>query len=92
MPKGPLDWRVLLQWLLDDGLINAEDVDRVGKRFAAGSSSLHALVRLGGAGLVRQGTNVSLDVEGLTEWLALRCGLGYQRIDPLVPMSAAWPK
>ena len=83
LPKGPLDWRVLLQWLLDDGLVNAEDVDRVSRRFAAGSSSLHALVRLGGAGLVRQGTNVSLDVEGLTEWLALRCGLGYQRIDPL---------
>ena len=83
LPTGPLDWRVLLQWLLDDGLVNAEDVDRVSRRFAAGSSSLHALVRLGGAGLVRQGTNVSLDVEGLTEWLALRCGLGYQRIDPL---------
>ena len=83
MPKGPLDWRALLQCLLDDGLVNAEDVDRVSKRFAAGSSSLHALVRLGGAGLLRQGTNVSLDVEGLTEWLALRCGLGYQRIDPL---------
>ncbi len=83
LAKGPLDWRVLLQWLMDDGVINAADVELVSKRFAAGSSSLHALVRLGGAGLHRRGTSVLLDTEALTEWLAARCGLGYQRIDPL---------
>ena len=82
-PKGALDWRVLLQWLHDDGLISAEDVDRVGKRFGAGVSGLHALVRLGGAGLARQGSGAALDLDVLTEWLAARCGMAHVRIDPL---------
>ena len=51
------------------------------RRFAAGSSSLHALVRLGGAGLQHQGR--ALDCEALTEWLARRVQLPYLRIDPL---------
>ena len=45
--KGKLDWRVLLGWLHDDQLISAEDAERVIRRFGAGSSSQHALVRLG---------------------------------------------
>jgi general secretion pathway protein E len=73
----------LLQWLRDDGLIGAEDSERVVKRFGAGASSLHALVRLGGAGLQRQPGGKSLDTEALTEWLALRAGMTYLRIDPL---------
>jgi general secretion pathway protein E len=83
IPTGRLDWRQLLQWLRDDGLIGAEDSERVVKRFGAGASSLHALVRLGGAGLQRQPGGKSLDTEALTEWLALRAGMTYLRIDPL---------
>jgi general secretion pathway protein E len=83
LPKGRLDWRQLLDWLRDDGLITADDAERVARRFAAGSSSLHALVRLGGAGLVRRGTQRPLDAEALTEWLAARIGRPYLRIDPL---------
>ena len=49
-PKGRLEWPLLLAWLREDGLISADDADRVTARFRAGSSSLHALVRLGGAG------------------------------------------
>ena len=82
-PLGPLDWRVLLQWLRDDDCIAVDDVERVNKRFAAGHSSLHALVRLGGAGLKHQASGKALDTEALTEWLARRSGLGYLRIDPL---------
>jgi general secretion pathway protein E len=82
-PTGRLDWRQLLQWLHDDGLIGADDSDRVVKRFGAGATSLHALVRLGGAGLKRQGSGQGLDTEALTEWLARRAGLPYLRIDPL---------
>ena len=84
--KAALDWRTLLQWLADDGLIAADDVARIGKRFA-GPSSQHALVRLGQAGLRRRaGSDAAgalLDTEALTEWLARRAGLPYLRIDPL---------
>ena len=53
------------------------------RRFGAGDSSLHALVRLGGAGLTRAGSGQALDAEALTEWLAGRVGLAHLRIDPL---------
>jgi general secretion pathway protein E len=80
-PRGKLDWRQLLQWLQADGWIGADDAERVAQRLGAGSSSLHALVRLGGAGLQRDGR--PLDTEALTAWLAGRAGLPYLRIDPL---------
>ena len=80
-PRGRLDWRQLLDWLVEDGLVDEADAQRVIKRFGAGTSSLHALVRLGGAGL-KQG-NKALDCEALTEWLAKRAKLPYLRIDPL---------
>ncbi len=83
VPKGRLEWPLLLGWLREDGLITAEDAARVTARFRAGASSLHALVRLGGAGLVRKGSQQALDTEQLTEWLAGRCRLPYLRIDPL---------
>jgi len=81
--KGKLDWKLLLGWLRDDGCITPEDGERVTRRFGAGASSQHALVRLGGAGLLRAGTQKTLDVEALTEWLAQRARMPYLRIDPL---------
>ncbi len=87
-PKGKLEWPLLLAWLREDGLISTDDADRVTARFRAGASSLHALVRLGGAGLTRRSakpgaSGAGLDTESLTEWLASRCRLPYLRIDPL---------
>lgn len=81
--KGRLEWPVLLDWLRDDGWVSSEDAEQVGARFRAGPSSLHALVRLGAAGLSHAKTGKLLDTEALTEWLAGRCGLNYLRIDPL---------
>ena len=81
--RGRLEWPLLLTWLREDGWVSAEDADRLAARFRAGASSLHALVRLGGAGLLRMGTHKALDTEALTEWLAGRCQLPYLRIDPL---------
>ena len=83
MPKGRLEWRVLLQWLREDGVIGPEEAERVKKRFGAGDTSLHPLVRLGGANLVNAKSRKPLDTEALTEWLALRIGMPYLRIDPL---------
>ena len=82
-PKGRLDWRFLLQWLHEDGLIGDADEARVRMRFGAGDSSQHPLIRLGGAELIDARNGRALDTESLTEWLAGRLGLGYLRIDPL---------
>jgi general secretion pathway protein E len=81
-PTGRLDWRLLLQWLLEDGIVGADDAERVRKRFGS-ASSLHPLVRLGGANLVHAKSGKALDTEALTEWLARRVGKPYLRIDPL---------
>ena len=83
LPKGPLAWRQLLAWLLEDGLITPADAERVTQRFAAGDSAQHALVRLSGMALSRADTGAALELEPLTEWLARRVGLAYLRIDPL---------
>jgi general secretion pathway protein E len=80
-PVGRLDWRTLLGWLREDGVVSHADADLVVKRFGAGDSSLHALVRLGSAGLMHGGK--ALDTEALTSWLARRVQLPYLRIDPL---------
>jgi general secretion pathway protein E len=78
---GRLDWQQLLDWLQQDGWIGDIDAARVRRRFGAGTSALHALFRLGGAGLVRDGR--PLDAEALTAWLAERLKIDYLRIDPL---------
>jgi general secretion pathway protein E len=80
-PQGRLQWRVLLRWLVEDGLLKPADATRVLKRFEAGDSTLHPLLRLGGAGLEIQGRR--WDAEALTEWLARRFELAYLKIDPL---------
>ena len=80
---GRLDWRPLLGWLREDGVISDDDARKTAGRFNAGASAQHPLVRLAGAGMVRKGTTKPLDTEALTEWLAGRLRLPYVRIDPL---------
>jgi len=81
--KGRLDWRVLVDWLREDGLVTPGDAQRTHQRLAAGASAQHPLVRLANVGLLHAGTGKPLDTESLTEWLAGRAGLDYLRIDPL---------
>jgi len=78
-----LDWRLMLEWLQEDGLIDPEQAQKTSQRFGAGDSALHPLVRLAHAGLQGQKSGKVMDVEALTEWLAGRVKLPYMRIDPL---------
>jgi general secretion pathway protein E len=82
-PTGKLDSRLLLQWLREDDLISATDAEQTSRRFAGGQSAQHPLVRIASVNLVKKGSTHAFDVEMLTEWLALRIGLPYLRIDPL---------
>ena len=66
-PAGRLDWRRLLKWLRDDGIISESDHATIEKRFAAADSKQHPLVRLGSAGLNHARTGKALDTELLTE-------------------------
>ncbi len=79
---GPIDWRVLVGWLHEDGVISADEAARTVARCASAQSTLHPLQRLAVVGVARTDGTL-LDVEALTQWLAPRCGLDYVRIDPL---------
>jgi general secretion pathway protein E len=80
---GPLDWRSLVGWLREDGIISAEEAERTTTRCASAHSSQHPLQRLAVVGMSRRADQHVLDVEMLTQWLAQRSGLEYMRIDPL---------
>jgi len=80
---GPLDWRSLVGWLREDGVISAEEAERTTTRCASAHSSQHPLQRLAVVGMARAADQHVLDVEMLTQWLAQRSGLAYMRIDPL---------
>jgi general secretion pathway protein E len=82
-PAGPLDWRSLVGWLREDGVISAEEADRTVTRCASAHSAQHPLQRLSVVGMARKSDGHVLDAEALTQWLAERSGLSYLRIDPL---------
>ena len=82
-PTGPLDWRLVLRWLNEDGVISADEARRTEARIASAHSVQHPLQRLAVVGMARAADGHVLDAEALTQWLAQRCGLTYLRIDPL---------
>ena len=81
--QGPLDWRMLVQWLQLDGVITAQEAERTVARCSAAESAQAPLVRLANVGVVSAQTQRPLDIETLTQYLAQRSGLAYLRIDPL---------
>jgi general secretion pathway protein E len=83
VPEGPLDWRSLVGWLREDGVISAEEAERTITRCSSAHSVQHPLQRLSVVGMARASDSHVLDVETLTQWLARRSGLEYMRIDPL---------
>ena len=81
--KGPLDWRSMVQWLQQDGVIDESEAQRTIGRCSSAESAQHPLVRLASVLMRRASDQKALEVEMLTQWLAGRCGLDYLRIDPL---------
>jgi len=81
--QGPIDWRRLVEWARDDGLITPEEAQRTVARCAQAESVQHPLVRLASVSMRRASDARALDIETLTQWLAQRSGLEYLRIDPL---------
>nr|WP_315480894.1 ATPase, T2SS/T4P/T4SS family [uncultured Rhodoferax sp.] len=80
---GPVDWRRLVEWLQHDKVIAEDEAQRTISRCAQAESSQHPLVRLASVSMRRASDQKPLDMEMLTQWLALRAGLDYLRIDPL---------
>ena len=82
-PAGPLDWRTLVEWLAEDGVIDAREAQRTIARCAQVQSAQHPLVRLASVSMTRLADGKPLDIETIARWLAGRAGLHYLRIDPL---------
>jgi general secretion pathway protein E len=80
---GPVDWRRLVEWLSQDGVISEDEARRTIARCSQAESVQHPLVRLAAVAMERAGGGKPLDIESLTQWLAGRAGLDYLRIDPL---------
>ena len=80
---GPLDWRTLVGWLREDGVISADEAARTVARCASAHSAQHPLQRLAVVGVAREADGHVLDIEQLTQWLAGHSGMDYFRIDPL---------
>ncbi|HXD40928.1 MAG TPA: ATPase, T2SS/T4P/T4SS family [Ramlibacter sp.] len=81
--QGPVDWRHLVEWLSQDGMISADEARRTIARCSQAESAQPALVRLAAVAMERAAGGKALDIESLTQWLAGRAGLEYLRIDPL---------
>ena len=76
-PRGPLQWRDLVEWLSEDAVISPEEARRTIARCSQAESAQHPLVRLASVSMRRAEDQRALDVEMLTEWLAGRTGLAY---------------
>jgi general secretion pathway protein E len=81
--RGPLQWRQLVEWLSEDGVISPEEAHRTISRCSQAESAQHPLVRLAAVSMQRTRDGKSLDIETLTQYLAGRAQLDYLRIDPL---------
>ena len=81
--RGPLDWRVLVDWLAKDGVITPAEAERTVQRCSAAASTQPPLQRLGVVGMARASDGATLSLDNLSEWLARHLGMEYVRIDPL---------
>ncbi len=80
---GPLDWRKLVEWLSEDGVISSAEATRTITRCSQVQSSQAPLIRLASVSMTRVSDGKPLDIETMAQWLAGRARLNYLRIDPL---------
>jgi len=80
---GPLDWRKLVEWLSEDGVISRAEAERTIARCSQVQSAQHPLIRLASVSMTRVADGKPLDIDTIAQWLAGRAGLAYLRIDPL---------
>jgi general secretion pathway protein E len=78
-----VDWRSLVEWLNEDGVISQDEARRTVARCSQAESAQHPLVRLAAVAMARASDGKPLDIESLTQYLAGRAALDYLRIDPL---------
>ena len=80
---GPLDWRTLVEWLGEDGIISPAESARTIARCSQVQSAQPPLIRLASVSMTRVSDGKPLDLETMAQWLAGRANLNYLRIDPL---------
>ena len=80
---GPLDWRKLVDWLAEDGVISPAEAARTIARCSQVQSAQPPLIRLASVSMTRLADGKPLDIETMAQWLAGRANLNYLRIDPL---------
>lgn len=81
--RGPVHWRQLVEWMLEDGVISSAEAARTIARCSQAESAQPALVRLAAVGVEAAVDGRPMELEQLTQYLAERAGLEYLRIDPL---------
>ena len=81
--SGPLDWRRLVEWLSEDGIISPAEAQRTIARCSQVQSAQQPLIRLASVSMTRMSDGKPLDIETMAQWLAGRAGLNYLKIDPL---------
>ena len=59
---GPLDWRKLVEWLSEDGVISAAEAQRTIARCSQVQSAQPPLIRLAAVGMTRVADGKPLDI------------------------------
>ncbi len=79
-----LTFKEVMDGLIEDGLVNAVDAERVTMEYRSNSVDHHPLIAVSMAKVKSAKPPYrNLDVPTLTEWLAGRLGMQYYHIDPL---------
>jgi len=86
-PKAGVDRKLTLRevmdWLIEDGLVAKEEGDKIVQEAKYTRGGKHPLVVIVEGKARNVGTGQPANLEGLTQWLAIRTKVPYYHIDPL---------